>query len=124
MLLADLEHEGSILRTRLDGRTAWCERRLLARIHRYTLETLRREIEPVSAILDQQLGDQVVRQILFELFLARVDVSGLDSLFNLGDSVMQALLVLRARDDAVAYADDNRLDDLGGGRRPRDCNKS
>ncbi|MDH5675584.1 MAG: DEAD/DEAH box helicase [Myxococcales bacterium] len=27
----------------------WCERRLLARIHRYTLERLRREIEPVSA---------------------------------------------------------------------------
>jgi ATP-dependent Lhr-like helicase len=27
----------------------WCERRLLARIHRYTLARLRREIEPVSA---------------------------------------------------------------------------
>src|SRR5207245_477674 len=27
----------------------WCERRLLARIHRYTLDRLRREIEPVSA---------------------------------------------------------------------------
>ena len=48
-LLAQLEHEGSILRTRLDGRTGWCERRLLARIHRYTLDKLRREIEPVTA---------------------------------------------------------------------------
>ena len=48
-LLLELEHDGAILRTRLDGRTAWCERRLLARVHRYTLETLRREIEPVSA---------------------------------------------------------------------------
>ncbi|HEV3076648.1 MAG TPA: hypothetical protein VHB47_19650, partial [Thermoanaerobaculia bacterium] len=28
--------------------TEWCERRLLARIHRYTLERLRREVEPVS----------------------------------------------------------------------------
>jgi hypothetical protein len=28
--------------------TEWCERRLLARIHRHTLERLRREIEPVS----------------------------------------------------------------------------
>ena len=28
--------------------TEWCERRLLARIHRYTLGRLRREIEPVS----------------------------------------------------------------------------
>jgi ATP-dependent Lhr-like helicase len=27
----------------------WCERRLLARIHRYTIERLRAEIEPVSA---------------------------------------------------------------------------
>ncbi|MCI0453634.1 MAG: ATP-dependent DNA helicase, partial [Candidatus Dadabacteria bacterium] len=27
----------------------WCERRLLARIHRYTLNKLRKEIEPVSA---------------------------------------------------------------------------
>ncbi len=26
----------------------WCERRLLARVHRYTLDRLRREIEPVS----------------------------------------------------------------------------
>ncbi len=48
-LLMELEHEGSILRTRLGGRSAWCERRLLARIHRYTLDTLRREIQPVTA---------------------------------------------------------------------------
>ena len=27
----------------------WCDRRLLARIHRYTLNRLRAEIEPVSA---------------------------------------------------------------------------
>jgi ATP-dependent Lhr-like helicase len=48
-LLLELEHEGAILRTRLEGRNAWCERRLLARIHRYTLDKLRREIEPVTA---------------------------------------------------------------------------
>jgi len=29
--------------------TEWCERRLLARIHRYTLQSLRAEIEPVSS---------------------------------------------------------------------------
>ena len=44
-----LEAEGSVMRCRLESRQAWCERRLLARIHRYTLERLRREIEPVSA---------------------------------------------------------------------------
>src|SRR5258706_730660 len=48
-LLPELEHEGVILRTRLEGRTAWCERRLLARIHRYTLDKLRSEIQPVTA---------------------------------------------------------------------------
>ncbi|HKQ56402.1 MAG TPA: DEAD/DEAH box helicase [Candidatus Eisenbacteria bacterium] len=44
-----LEAEGAVMRCRLEGRQAWCERRLLARIHRYTLERLRREIEPVTA---------------------------------------------------------------------------
>ncbi|MDQ3000235.1 MAG: DEAD/DEAH box helicase [Fibrobacterota bacterium] len=52
LALLALEQEGFILRGRFtpgtEG-TEWCERRLLARIHRYTLAKLRREIEPVSA---------------------------------------------------------------------------
>ena len=48
-LLVDLESDGAILRVRLQGRQAWCDRRLLARIHRYTLDRLRKEIEPVTA---------------------------------------------------------------------------
>ena len=48
-LLLELETEGSVMRTRIGGRTAWCMRRLLARIQRYTLDRLRREIEPVTA---------------------------------------------------------------------------
>ncbi len=47
--LLALEQEGVILRCRVEGKQAWCDRRLLARIHTYTLERLRREIEPVSA---------------------------------------------------------------------------
>jgi ATP-dependent Lhr-like helicase len=47
--LLALEVEGRILRCRLEGRQAWCDRRLLARIHRETLDRLRREIEPVTA---------------------------------------------------------------------------
>jgi ATP-dependent helicase Lhr and Lhr-like helicase len=47
--LLALEAHGSVLRCRIAGREAWCERRLLARIHRYTLDRLRREIEPASA---------------------------------------------------------------------------
>jgi ATP-dependent Lhr-like helicase len=50
--LAALEGEGVILRghfTRESTELEWCDRRLLARIHRYTLHRLRAEIEPVSA---------------------------------------------------------------------------
>ena len=49
--LAKLEGEGSILRGRFSPDAAdseWCERRLLARIHRYTVNRLRAEIEPVE----------------------------------------------------------------------------
>ena len=47
-LLRQLEGEGAVLRVRLEGKDQWCERRLLARIQRYTLETLREQIRPVS----------------------------------------------------------------------------
>ncbi|WP_374546248.1 DEAD/DEAH box helicase [Rhodoblastus sp.] len=50
--LAALEAEGAILRGLfLPGveETQWCDRRLLARIHHYTLRRLRSEIEPVAA---------------------------------------------------------------------------
>ncbi len=50
--LASLQTEGFALRGRYTpGAEAdeWCERRLLARIHRYTLKRLRAEIEPVAA---------------------------------------------------------------------------
>ena len=54
--LARLEGEGQVLRGRFtaagraDGaEIEWCNRRVLARIHRLTLGRLRREIEPVSS---------------------------------------------------------------------------
>src|SRR5207244_2771730 len=53
--LLALEADGVVLRGRFTNGTAlppeqveWCDRRLLARIHRYTLNRLRAEIEPVS----------------------------------------------------------------------------
>ncbi|EXF91425.1 ATP-dependent DNA helicase [Pseudomonas fluorescens HK44] len=49
--LAQLEREGYVLRGRFSPATSqeeWCERHLLARIHRYTVKRLRREIEPVA----------------------------------------------------------------------------
>jgi ATP-dependent Lhr-like helicase len=51
-LLAQLEAEGGVLRGhfRRDVEDEeFCNRRLLARIHRYTLDRLRQEIEPVTA---------------------------------------------------------------------------
>jgi ATP-dependent helicase Lhr and Lhr-like helicase len=50
--LAALEAEGFAMRGRFTAGAAqeeWCERRLLARIHRYTVKRLRSEIEPVAA---------------------------------------------------------------------------
>ncbi|HEV8347910.1 MAG TPA: DEAD/DEAH box helicase [Vicinamibacterales bacterium] len=51
--LLTLESEGAVLRGQFEAGTGdaelqWCDRRLLARIHRYTLNRLRAEIEPVS----------------------------------------------------------------------------
>jgi ATP-dependent Lhr-like helicase len=51
--LAALEAEGFALRGSFTGTKAaeeWCERRLLARIHRYTVGRLRAEIQPVAAV--------------------------------------------------------------------------
>ncbi len=50
--LHELEGDGFVLRgsfTPEAEEQEWCERRLLARIHRYTLNRLRAEIEPVTA---------------------------------------------------------------------------
>jgi ATP-dependent helicase Lhr and Lhr-like helicase len=53
--LLTLEAEGQVLQGRFsvregEGEIQWCNRRILARIHRATLSELRREIEPVSAL--------------------------------------------------------------------------
>jgi len=50
--LLRMEASGSILRGTFVGdssETEWCDRRLLARIHRLTVGTLRKQIEPVTA---------------------------------------------------------------------------
>ncbi len=49
--LTALENEGFVFRGQFTPDAAaleWCERRLLARIHRFTITKLRREIQPVS----------------------------------------------------------------------------
>ena len=55
MSLHSLELEGVVIRGHFspdrpsDAEMEWCERRLLARIHKYTLEKLRRAIKPISS---------------------------------------------------------------------------
>jgi ATP-dependent Lhr-like helicase len=49
--LLALESQGYVMRGRFTAAASadeWCERHLLARIHRYTIKRLRREIEPVQ----------------------------------------------------------------------------
>ena len=82
--LVRLEAEGSVLRGRFSPAAAsqeWCERRLLARIHRYTLGRLRREIEPASRAEltrflfewhqvrpdDRRQGDEALATVIAEL---------------------------------------------------------
>jgi len=51
--LFTLENEGFVFRGHFTpgiDDLEWCERRLLARIHKYTLKSLRKEIEPVPAV--------------------------------------------------------------------------
>ena len=80
--LVALEQRGVIMRGRYSDLTSdqWCERRLLARIHRYTLGRLRAEIEPVRVADYQRFlfrwqglgshrreGSDALRAILSEL---------------------------------------------------------
>src|SRR5690606_16614110 len=53
MALLQLQGEGVAMQGQFSAQgdaapVEWCERHLLARIHRYTLQRLRREIEPVE----------------------------------------------------------------------------
>ena len=49
--MLQLESEGQVLRGSFRAASApeWCDRRLLARIHRLTIGRLRKEIQPVAA---------------------------------------------------------------------------
>ncbi len=88
--LARLEGEGIVLRGRFTPTQSpstnnqspeeWCDRRLLARIHRLTLDRLRSEIEPVSA------------QDFMRYLFARQHVAGsrrLEGKRGLTDAIMQ-----------------------------------
>lgn len=81
-VLLALEQEGFVIQghfTQQNQDLEWCERRLLARIHRYTISRLRREIEPVSlsqymnflfewqGLLDRGEGTESLAHVLEQL---------------------------------------------------------
>jgi ATP-dependent Lhr-like helicase len=82
--LAHLEGEGQVLRgTFTPGRELeWCNRRVLARIHRTTLGRLRREIEPVTAAQ-------------FHHFLARWQHAGPGAQLHGADGVLEIIRQLQ-----------------------------
>ncbi len=111
--LTRLESEGYVMRghfTPGGGSEEWCERHLLARIHRYTIKRLRREIEPVERqdfmrflfdwqhlSPDTQLqGQDALPQVLAQLEGYEAAAGGWES----------DLLALRLRDYSIVWLDD------------------
>src|SRR3954452_4832879 len=77
--------------------------------------------EPVRAVFDEELGDEIGGKVLPQIVFLRSRFGGRGrSLLDLGEAFVQAARVLRAGDDAVADADDDRFDELGG----RDCGRA
>ena len=103
-----LEGQGRVLRGRFTPGTPeieWCDRRLLARIHRYTLSRLRAEIEPVTA------GDYL-RFLLHWQHLAGEDqVQGADGLAAVIEQLEGFELAASAWEHDVLPA---RVADYGG----------
>ncbi|HEX5342638.1 MAG TPA: DEAD/DEAH box helicase [Duganella sp.] len=111
--LAQLESEGYVMRGRFTPGTTteeWCERHLLARIHRYTIKSLRREIEPVER--------QDFMRFLFEWQHLAPDaqLQGIDALpevlaqlegYEAAAGAWESeLLALRLRDYSALWLDD------------------
>jgi ATP-dependent Lhr-like helicase len=111
--LTQLEAEGYVMRGHFTPGVAdeeWCERHLLARIHRYTIKRLRREIEPVERqdfmrflfdwqhlSPDTQLqGQDALPKVLEQLEGYEAAAGGWES----------DLLALRLRDYSILWLDD------------------
>jgi ATP-dependent Lhr-like helicase len=101
LALTRLEAEGYVMRGRFTpGATEeeWCERHLLARIHRYTVRRLRREIEPVEL--------QDFMRFLFDWQHLSAD-SKADPHGDGHDALMQAIEQLQGYEaPAVAWEDE------------------
>jgi ATP-dependent Lhr-like helicase len=90
--LAALEADGQVFQGRYrsnEGEVEWCNRRILARIHRATLGKLRREIEPVTA---DQLNN----------FLLRWQHAAPGSQLHGGDGLLQVIRQLQGFESPAA----------------------
>ena len=113
MALLALEHEGGAMRGRFHHDAAveeWCERLLLARIHRNTLGRLRREIEPVDVrdyvrfLCDwQRLSPATRVQGPESLAGVLAQLEGFEAAAGAWES---ELLPARVRDYSIAWLDD------------------
>jgi ATP-dependent Lhr-like helicase len=111
--LSQLESEGYVMRGHFTPGAAdeqWCERHLLARIHRYTIKRLRREIEPVERqdfvrfLFDWQHlspGTQWQGQDALPQVLAQLE--GYEAAAGAWES---DLLALRLRDYSILWLDE------------------
>jgi ATP-dependent Lhr-like helicase len=116
--LLALEREGYVMRGRFTSSTStpgapddeWCERHLLARIHRNTIGKLRREIEPVDVrdyvrfLCDWQRVSPATRvQGPEALAGVLAQLEGFEAAANAWES---ELLPARVRDYSIAWLDD------------------
>jgi ATP-dependent helicase Lhr and Lhr-like helicase len=108
--LAQLESEGQVLRGRFtrpaaEGELEWCNRRVLARIHRATLGKLRREIEPVTALQ-------------FYAFLNRWQHTGEGAQLHGADGVLEVVRQLQGYEIPAAAWESQILSRRVGSYRP------
>ncbi len=113
IVLATLESEGYVMRGHFTPgieTEEWCERHLLARIHRYTIKWLRREIEPVERqdfmrfLFDwQHLAPDARLQGQDALPRALVQLEGYEAAAGAWES---DLLALRLRDYSILWLDE------------------
>jgi ATP-dependent Lhr-like helicase len=111
--LTRLETEGYVMRGRFTPGAVdeeWCERHLLARIHRYTIKRLRREIEPVERqdfmrfLFDwQHLTPDTQMQGQDALPAVLAQLEGYEAAAGAWES---ELLALRLRDYSILWLDE------------------
>jgi len=111
--LTQLETEGYVMRGQFTPGAVeeeWCERHLLARIHRYTIKRLRREIEPVERqdfmrfLLDwQHLAPDTQMQGQDALPAILAQLEGYEAAAGAWES---ELLALRLRDYSILWLDE------------------